>query len=135
VRVTFEGKDVRQDSLNKLSTSNFQVKTKGKNVNSYYLAVAQADFLRGIARYLVTSEPLTERRPNFFYLYLPPGKYELSTASSAFLPIEIEVKADPLKNFFIVETLQDSVTVYAKPDVGKEKKKASEPKPTEKNPQ
>ena len=123
VRVTFEGKNLGQGSLDKLSADNFFVKAKGKNVKAYYLAVAQADFLRGVNRYVVTDERLTERRPNQFYLYLPPGKYELSTGSSSFVPIEIEVKSDPQKNFFIVETLQDSVTVYAKPDVGKEKKK------------
>jgi hypothetical protein len=131
VRVTFEGKNIGQSSIDKLSTDNFHVQAKGKNVKAYYLAVAQADFLRGVNRYVVTDERLTERRPNFFYLYLPPGKYALSTGSSSFVPIDIEIKADPQKNFFVVETLQDSVTVYAKPDVGKEKKKDQEAKKAE----
>jgi hypothetical protein len=123
VRVTFEGRNLTQASVDKLGEKKdvFRVAAKAKNVNEYYVMVAREDFLRGVSRYLVTNERLTEHRPNTFSIYLPPGDYELGTESSALLPIKLEVTADPQRNLFVVETMENSLTVYAKPAVGKKK--------------
>jgi hypothetical protein len=124
VRVTFEGKNLTQAAVDKLGEKKdvFRVTAKGKNVNEYYVVVAREDFLRGVSRYLVTNERLTEHRPNAFSIYLPPGDYEIGTESSVLLPIKLEVTADPQRNIFVVETMGESLTVYAKPSVATKKK-------------
>ncbi|MDP8223121.1 MAG: hypothetical protein P9L99_07165 [Candidatus Lernaella stagnicola] len=131
VRVTIEGKNISQASVAKVMEQKVRFASQKGTASDYYLAVAQADFLRGLKRYIVTTEKLTEQRPNRFEIYLPPGKYTMDTGSSGALPIEFKIVSDPSENRFVVETLSDSVTLYAKPEVGEAKKSGGE-KPKDK---
>jgi len=123
VRVSVVGKSVNQQSVDKLTKNNLSFAAVGHDVSAYYLAVAQADFLRGLRRYIVTEDRLTTRRPNNFQFYLPPGKYALKTDVSNRVPVEFEVSSDPAKNIFIVESLEEAVTMYPRPVVKKENEK------------
>lgn len=123
VRVTVVGKSVNQQSIDKLTKNNLAFAAVKQKVSAYYLAVAQADFLRGMRRYIITEDRLTSRRPNRFQIYLPPGKYALKTDVSNRVPVEFEVSSDPAKNVFIVESLEEAVTLYPRPVVKKENEK------------
>ncbi len=122
VRVTIHGKKVTQASVAKVTEEKITFVPKKGSVGKYYLHVASIDFQRGMQRYIVTSEKLTERRPNKFEIYLPPGKYIVGTGTSVEMPIVIKVSSDPSKNHFMVETLNDSITLYPKPRVSKKSK-------------
>ncbi len=123
VRVTIEGKNMQKATAFNLNKDNVTFTAKDPNINEYHLAVAQSDFLRGVQRYIVTNDPLSERRPNLFTIYLPPGEYEIKTATSNRLPIALTVSPDPGENMFMVETLEESVTVYPKPKVAQSEEK------------
>jgi hypothetical protein len=121
VRITIHGKNVAAETLADLNDDAVTFSAKKNDVSKYYLATAGADFMRGLRRYLVTTDKVTEQRPNRFQLYLPPGKYKVGTGASGALPIEIKVSSDPTENHFLVETLDDSVTVYARPKITNQK--------------
>jgi len=115
VRVTFHGKSVTQDVVDKLNLENVDFQSAGEEpVGDYYLYAAKRDFLRGMRMKIATDDPLKKNRINEFYIYLPPGHYKLFTNVEAGFGAgtDIEVNRNPKRNQFIIETIQDGVAVY-----------------------
>lgn len=134
VRLTFSGKNVAQDVIDGLNVGNVKFQT-GAAIDEYYLYVAKRDFLKGIRTRIATDDPMKKDRENKFYVYLPPGKYKLVTDVGGEYGIDIEVRNDPNRNQFIIETIQNGIAVYPMPamrDAGKllqEKKEVTPEQP------
>jgi len=120
IRVTFYGKTISQEVVDGLNLKTLHIKPEDAGNASpamdYNMLVAQHDFLKGMRRYVVTDDLDTKRRDNKFFLYLPPGKYRLMTEVSMDYGTIIEVHANPSRNHYMVETIEDGVTVYPVPD-------------------
>lgn len=116
VRLTFYGKNVAQDVVDSLHAENVKFQTS-MEINEYYLYVAKRDFLKGIRTRIITDDPLKKDRENKFYVYLPPGKYKLVTNVGSEYGIDIEVKNDPNRNQFVIETIQNGIAVYPMPAI------------------
>lgn len=128
VRVTIHGKNVLQKAVDDLNGGNVAVAAPEGGVPEYYLLVAERDFLRGMQRYIVTDDQLTGRRPNEFFLYLPPGTYKLKMDTTERIPVELTVDADPDNNHYIIESLEEGLTCYPRPKVKQTKKKEKKKK-------
>jgi len=118
VRITLHGKAVAQEVVDSLNLDKVQFATDppGRRESDYYLQVAESDFLHGMRRYVITDDLLTRKRSNVFQLYLPPGRYRLSTGVSPDYATLIEVHDNPNLNQYLVETLEQGIAVYPVPN-------------------
>jgi hypothetical protein len=119
IRVEIYGKSVSQEVVDKLNLQNVRIQTDQKNIENlnYYLFAAQRDFLTGMRRRIATDDILKAKRINRFALYLPKGKYKLITGVSVDYANEVEVSANPNKNYYLIETIESGITLYPVPNV------------------
>ena len=116
IRVTFYGRSVSQEVIDGLNLQNVRFQTE-ESVADHYLGVARHDFLNGIRRRIATDDVLHERRVNRFHIYLPGGSYRLVTRLSADYGNQVDVQTNPNRNHYLIETLEDGITLYPVNDV------------------
>lgn len=117
-RVTFYGKNVDQDVVDGLNNDEVAIIPSEPKASKYTIFVAKRDFVRGMKRYIMTSDTLKERRENKFSIYLEPGDYTLKTSITSTLPITFRVSRNFNENNFVIETMaQGGLTIYPIPDI------------------
>ena len=115
-RCTFYGKRISQETVDKLNADNLNITQVGKTAD-YTAFVAKRDFIRGLKRYIRTDDTLKERKPNQFTVYLPPGRYLLSTEVSSLIGVDFKVSRNVNENNYVLETISDGIQVYPIPDI------------------
>lgn len=115
-RVTFYGKKVNQEVVDRINSDNIIIKKVKKNPG-YTEYVAKRDFVRGIKRYINTDDTLKENKPNKFQIYLEPGTYELKSELGSQVRVDFHVSRNVNQNGYILETLSEGVSVYPIPDI------------------
>jgi hypothetical protein len=116
VRVSFHAKNsFPQNILDKLGSETVRFQS-GKG-QKYIMRVAAHDFLVGLFRRVSTDEVFTEKEDRQFYVYLPPGKYEIVITHPSEYKNQFQVHSDQANNHLIIEARQNSLSIYPSPSI------------------
>ena len=110
VRVTFYGKSVSQEVVEKTNSYNISLFHAESN-NVYLENVGACDIIRGLNRYIKTGDVLDDRKANFFIIYLEPGKYVYKNNVYNKTEIPFKISKSRSSNIFTIETNTDGVAI------------------------
>jgi len=124
VRVTLHAKNsFSQVIFDNLKPENVELQGGSKG-QEYIQYVAVYDLLMGLSRKVSTDELFADGEERQFFIFLPPGKYELVVKLPNGVKNKFQVFPDPANNHLIIESKQDGLSIYYSPNLVETKEEA-----------